>query len=148
LNRLKDAIDLFHEVSFMATEVFHKGTSHDIFQHISPQQVELLKFLSLSSPASPGHLAIVQQVHKSAISNRLKKLHEKGFVKWIDSERDKRTKLVEITAEGERMLQQAEEAIYDKFCTLFENISGKDVEAFIRIFTDVKEQLKKGEKET
>jgi len=132
----------------MATEIFHKkGAAYEVFNQISPQQVSLIKILSLSGASSPGHLAIVQQVHKSAISNRLKKLLEKGWVEWVDSEGDKRTKLVQITEEGEKILRQAEEAIYDRFCGVFEHIADEDVETFIRIFTNVKEQLKKGEKE-
>ncbi|MFP7492414.1 MarR family transcriptional regulator [Terribacillus saccharophilus] len=148
MSKLKEAIDLFNEVSFMATEIFHKkGSAYDVFEQISPQQVSLIKILSLSGACSPGHLAMVQQVHKSAISNRLKKLLEKDLVKWVESDGDKRTKLVQITDDGEAVLQQAEEAIYDRFCGLFEHIKEEDVETFIRIFTDVKEQLKKGEKE-
>ncbi|MFP7171100.1 MarR family transcriptional regulator [Terribacillus sp. 7520-G] len=148
MDKLKEAIDLFNEVSFMATEIFHKkGAAYEVFNQISPQQVSLIKILSLSGASSPGHLAIVQQVHKSAISNRLKKLLEKGWVEWVDSEGDKRTKLVQITEEGEKILRQAEEAIYDRFCGVFEHIADEDVETFIRIFTNVKEQLKKGEKE-
>jgi len=148
VDKLKEAIDLFNEVSFMATELFHKkGSAYDVFKEVSPQQVGLIKILSLYGASSPGHLAIVQQVHKSAISNRLKKLHEKGWVEWVDSEGDKRTKLVQITEDGEEILKQAEEAIYDRFCGLFEHIKDEDVETFIRIFTDVKEQLKKGERE-
>ena len=132
----------------MATEIFHKkGAAYEVFNQISPQQVSLIKILSLSGASSPGHLAIVQQVHKSAISNRLKKLLEKGWVEWVDSEGDKRTKLVQITEDGEKILKQAEVAIYDRFCGLFEHIKDEDVETFIRIFTDVKNQLKKGEKE-
>lgn len=132
----------------MATEIFHKkGAAYEVFNQISPQQVSLIKILSLSGASSPGHLAMVQQVHKSAISNRLKKLLEKGWVEWVDSDGDKRTKLVQITEDGEKILRKAEESIYDRFCGLFEHIKDEDVETFIRIFTDVKNQLKKGEKE-
>lgn len=132
----------------MATEIFHKkGAAYEVFNQISPQQVSLIKILSLSGASSPGHLAMVQQVHKSAISNRLKKLLEKGWVEWVDSDGDRRTKLVQITEDGEKILRKAEESIYDRFCGLFEHIKDEDVETFIRIFTDVKNQLKKGEKE-
>lgn len=82
--KLCQAINLFVEVLLEGTEFVHREINQDVFKHISREQADLLKILKVKGPTSPGSLAMYQNVHKSAISNRLKKLLEKGLVQWDD----------------------------------------------------------------
>lgn len=93
--KLCQAINLFVEVLLEGTEFVHREINQDVFKHISREQADLLKILKVKGPTSPGSLAMYQNVHKSAISNRLKKLLEKGLVQWDDcpEKSDRRSKL-------------------------------------------------------
>lgn len=78
------------------------------------KQFDLLNSLMIKGPCSPGSLAVLQGVHKSAISNRIKKLLEKGLVEWDTNEleSDKRSKLIKITAEGEKVINDGNAAVF------------------------------------
>ncbi|MFN2746404.1 MULTISPECIES: MarR family winged helix-turn-helix transcriptional regulator [Bacillus] len=142
--KLCQAIDLFAEVLFEGTEFVQREINDDVFQHISREQADLLTILKIKGPCSPGSLALIQNVHKSAISNRLKKMLEKGFVEWDDSQvnRDKRSKLINITEKGEKMMEELNSAVFQSLRKLIDDTDEEHLDAFIEIFKILKNKFK------
>ncbi|NPC91371.1 MarR family transcriptional regulator [Bacillus sp. WMMC1349] len=142
--KLSQAIDLFAEVLFDATEYVQREINQDLFEHISREQADLLTILKIKGSCSPGSLALIQNVHKSAISNRLKKLLEKGFVEWDDSQihRDKRSKRINITRKGEGMIEELNSAIFKALRKLIDEVDEEHLDSFIKIFTILKGKFK------
>ncbi|MCG8397466.1 MarR family transcriptional regulator [Bacillus atrophaeus] len=142
--KLCQAIELFAEVLFEGTEFVHREVNQDVFEHISREQADLLMILKIKGPSSPGSLAIIQNVHKSAISNRLKKLLEKGLVEWDDCQikSDKRSKLIKITEKGEKIKEELDSAVFNALEELIDDIDDEHLDSFIEIFTIIKRKFK------
>ncbi|WP_409304906.1 MarR family winged helix-turn-helix transcriptional regulator [Peribacillus sp. SCS-155] len=141
---LYQAVNLFGDVLFEGVEMINKEINLDILKHISREQIDLLNILKKKGACSPGSLAVSQGVHKSAISNRLTKLLNKGLIECDETSSiaDKRSKLVRLTVQGEKTLQEIETAIFQKVETLLADIEDEKIDTFIDIFTTVKEKLK------
>ncbi|CUB18213.1 HTH-type transcriptional regulator TcaR [Bacillus subtilis] len=145
--KLCQAINLFVEVLLEGTEFVHHEINQDVFKNISREQADLLKILKVKGPTSPGSLAMYQNVHKSAISNRLKKLLDKGLVEWDDcpAKSDKRSKLINITTSGETILEELDSAIFNALKELIDDIDEKHLNSIIEIFTILKNKFKGGD---
>jgi DNA-binding MarR family transcriptional regulator len=145
--KLCQAINLFVEVLLEGTEFVHREINQDVFKHISREQADLLKILKVKGPTSPGSLAMYQNVHKSAISNRLKKLLEKGLVQWDDcpEKSDRRSKLINITPSGEHILEELDSAIFNALKPLIDDIDEEHLHSIIEIFTILKSKFKGGD---
>ncbi|UOQ94475.1 MarR family transcriptional regulator [Halobacillus shinanisalinarum] len=141
--RLDEAVDLFKEVMIFGTERIIKSIEHEIYDFYSPEQVHMLQILSKVEKASPGRLAELQGVHKSAVSNRVKKLTQNGLVKVIDSKEDQRGKTISLTDEGRDVIQQSNELISNHIEDLLhDELKNSEIDEFIRIFNKVKTILK------
>ena len=72
--RIQEAVSLFEEVLIYGTERVIKSVDDPLWKEYSPEQIQVLKLIHKEGEITSGRLAILQGVHKSAISNRLKKL--------------------------------------------------------------------------
>ncbi|WP_262417524.1 MarR family winged helix-turn-helix transcriptional regulator [Bacillus sp. YC2] len=144
--KLSQAIALFCEVLFEGSEFVHREINQDVMKHISREQLDLLTILTIKGPSSPSSLALIQNVHKSAISNRVKKLIEKGLVEWTDSPNnsDKRSKLIEITEKGKATKENLDKAIYNAVKKVMDDTDEEHLDSFIEIFTMLKDKFKGG----
>ncbi|MFD1929804.1 MarR family winged helix-turn-helix transcriptional regulator [Sporosarcina siberiensis] len=137
--KLQEAVDLFEEVMIYGTEQVIKNMDVQIWKEYSPEQIQVLKILSTYGPQSNGKLAEMQGVHKSAISNRLKKLVDKGL---ITSERDvidQRAKVSKLTDIGREVLQISNDAVYENVESLFRGqITEEELDVFVETFRKLK----------
>ncbi|OMP68469.1 MarR family transcriptional regulator [Domibacillus epiphyticus] len=130
------------------TERVLKSVDDPIWREYSPEQIQVMKIIGKHGPISSGNLAIMQGVHKSAISNRLKKLQEKELVQAAKSGVDQRTKLIELTKKGETVVHQSNEVLYGYIEHLLEeHVEEGEVEQFVKTFRKLKEILKLGEED-
>ncbi|MFD1032224.1 MarR family winged helix-turn-helix transcriptional regulator [Metaplanococcus flavidus] len=140
--RIKEAVDLFTDVMVYGTEKVIKSVDHPLWKEYSPEQMQMLKLISKEERITSSRLAVLQSVHKSAISSRIKKLLQKELIRIAETE-DKRTKVLEITDAGREVLQQSDKALTDYFEKLLsEQIEDQEIEQFLIIFRKLKEILK------
>lgn len=78
-SKLYQAVELFEEVLFVGTEVIHRELSHNLFEHVSRRQFDLLNSLMIKGPCSPGSLAVLQGVHKVPFRIESKNCSKKGL---------------------------------------------------------------------
>ncbi|MGI1806067.1 MarR family winged helix-turn-helix transcriptional regulator [Exiguobacterium sp. TDN 0502] len=141
-DNLREAVLLFEEVMIHGTERVLKSVESPVWQMYSPEQLHVLKLVGKYGPISSGRLAAIQGVHKSAISNRLKKLTEKGLVIIERKEDDHRTKYISLTESGQLVTTEAEQEIYAYLESLIEGkVEEKEVIQFIETFKKIKEIL-------
>ena len=141
-DNLREAILLFEEVMIHGTERVLKSVEAPVWQMYSPEQLHVLKLVGKYGPISSGRLAAVQDVHKSAISNRLKKLTEKGLVIVERREDDHRTKYISLTESGRLVATEAEQEIYTYLENLIEGkVEEEEIIQFIETFKKIKEIL-------
>lgn len=137
--KLKEAVDLFVEVMIYGTEQVTKRMEIDIWKEYSPEQIQVLKILSDLGPLSNGKLAEYQNVHKSAISSRLKKLEEKGLIRTSRDETDHRAKVVQLTKAGAEVLRTSNEAVNDSIEKILGgHINEEEIDTFLKTFRKLK----------
>ena len=141
-DNLREAVLLFEEVMIHGTERVLKSVESPVWQMYSPEQLHVLKLVGKYGPISSGRLAAIQGVHKSAISNRLKKLTEKGLVIVERRDDDHRTKYISLTESGWVVATEAEQEIYAYLERLIEGkVEEEEVIQFIETFKKIKEIL-------
>lgn len=140
---LREAVLLFEEVMIHGTERVLKSVDSPVWRVYSPEQLHLLKLVGKYGPIASGRIAVMQGVHKSAISNRLKKLNEKGLVEVERSEDDHRTKRIVLTQVGQDVVEESNQAIYDYLEQLIDGkVEDDEIQQFIETFKKVKSILK------
>lgn len=140
--RIQEAVDLFTEVMVYGTEKVIKSVDHPLWKEYSPEQMQMLKLISKEKQITSSRLAVLQSVHKSAISSRIKKLLQKELIRIAETD-DKRTKMLEITDAGREVLAQSDKALTEYIEKLMlEQIEDKEIDEFLIIFRKLKKILK------
>lgn len=124
------------------TEKVIKSVDHPLWKEYSPEQLQMLKLISKEGQVTSSRLAVLQAVHKSAISSRIKKLLQKELIRIAETE-DKRIKMLEITDAGSEVLEQSDLALTEYIEKLMsEQIEDKEIDEFLMLFRKLKEILK------
>lgn len=141
--KLSEAVALFEGVIMYGTERIIRSFEHQIFEEYSSEQLQMLQIISKSEHISPGKLASLQGVHKSAISNRYKKLEAKGLVTTVDSDEDLRAKLIALTDKGHDVVSMFNEVIYEHVEKIvLDDFQEEEIDEFLRIFRKLSTILK------
>lgn len=140
--RIQEATDLFEEVLIYGTERVLKSVEHPLWKEYSPEQLQVLKLIRKEESMTAGRLALLQGVHKSAISSRLKKLVDKELVVILQSN-DKREKLLSLTEKGQHVVEQSKQVLDEYIGSLLsDHVNDQEVEQFLVTFRKLKELLK------
>ncbi|WP_223637194.1 MarR family winged helix-turn-helix transcriptional regulator [Planococcus sp. 4-30] len=140
--RIKEAVDLFQEVMIYGTERVIKSVDHPLWKEYSPEQIQMLKLIGKEKRVTSARLAVLQAVHKSAISSRIKKLLQKEVIQVVQTT-DRREKMLELTDKGQEVLVELEKVLTDYIEKLMsENIADEEIDQFLTIFRKLKTILK------
>jgi len=140
--RIQEATDLFEEVLIYGTERVLKSVEHPLWKEYSPEQMQVLKLISKEESMTAGRLALLQGVHKSAISSRLKKLVDKELVA-IKPSGDKREKLLTLTEKGQDVVVQSKQVLDEYISSLLsDHVNDQEIEQFLVTFRKLNEILK------
>jgi len=140
--RIIEAISLFEEVLIYGTERVIRSVDDPLWKEFSPEQIQLMKLINKEGEITSGRLAILQGVHKSAISNRLKKLKEKELVD-TKSSGDKREKIIMLTEQGQAVIKRSDEVLHEYIGKLMSNqVDDQEIDQFLVTFRKLREILK------
>ena len=140
--RIQEAVSLFEEVLIYGTERVIRSVDDPLWREYSPEQIQVLKLIHKEGEITSGRLAILQGVHKSAISNRLKKLKEKELVDTKPSG-DKREKILVLTLEGETVIKRSDEVLYEYIENLMSNqVNDQEIDQFLVMFRKLSKIMK------
>lgn len=140
--RIQEAVSLFEEVLIYGTERVIKSVDDPLWKEYSPEQIQVLKLIHKEGEITSGRLAILQGVHKSAISNRLKKLKEKELVDTKPSG-DKREKILVLTQQGEIVIKRSDEVLHEYIGKLMSNqVNDQEIDQFLVTFRKLRKILK------
>ena len=142
--RIKEAVDLFQEVMFYGTERVIKSIDDPLWKEFSPEQMQMLKLIGKEKRMTSSRLAVLQSVHKSAISSRIKKLLQKAVIRFVQTEhQDRREKLIELTEEGKKVLAQSDKVLTDYIENLLaQHVNDEEIDQFLTIFRKLKDIIK------
>lgn len=140
--RIQEAVDLFTEVMVYGTERVIKSIDDPLWKEYSPEQIQMLKLISKEKRITSGRLAVLQAVHKSAISSRIKKLLEKGLVQIVETQ-NRREKVLELTSKGEEVLLESDTVLTTYIEKLFDQkIGNEEIDQFLATFRKLKDIIK------
>ena len=140
--RIQEAVSLFEEVLIYGTERVLRSVDDPIWREYSPEQIQVLKLIHKEGEITSGRLAILQGVHKSAISNRLKKLKEKELVDTKPSG-DKREKILVLTQKGEFVIKRSDEVLHEYIGKLMSNqVDDQEIDQFLVMFRKISKIMK------
>ena len=140
--RIQEAVSLFEEVLIYGTERVIKSVDDPLWKEYSPEQIQVLKLIHKEGEITSGRLAILQGVHKSAISNRLKKLKEKELVD-TKSSGDKREKILVLTPQGESVIKRSDEVLNEYIGKLLSNqVNDQEIDQFLVMFRKLSKIMK------
>ena len=140
--RIQEAVDLFQEVLVYGTERVIKSVDHPLWKEYSTEQIQMLKLIGTEKQITSERLAILQAVHKSAISSRIKKLLQKEVIHVVETT-DKREKLLELTDKGQALALELDQVLTNYLEKLLsENIADQEIEQFLVIFRKLKTIIK------
>ena len=140
--RIQEAVSLFEEVLIYGTERVIRSVDDPLWREYSPEQIQVLKLIHKEGEITSGRLAILQGVHKSAISNRLKKLKEKELVD-TKSSGDKREKILVLTPQGESAIKRSDEVLNEYIGKLLSNqVNDQEIDQFLLMFRKLSKIMK------
>lgn len=140
--RIQEAVSLFEEVLIYGTERVIRSVDDPLWREYSPEQIQVLKLIHKEGEITSGRLAILQGVHKSAISNRLKKLKEKELVD-TKSSGDKREKILVLTPQGETVIKRSDEVLNEYIGKLLSNqVNDQEIDQFLVMFRKLSKIMK------
>ncbi|ALS75204.1 MarR family transcriptional regulator [Planococcus rifietoensis] len=132
--RIKEAVELFQEVLFYGTERVIRSVDNPLWEEFSPEQMQSLKLIGKEGQITSARLAVLQGVHKSAVSNRTKKLLQKELIQVVQTA-DRREKLLELTDAGKSVLEESDKILAEYLEKLMsEQVDDQEIEQFLVIF--------------
>lgn len=140
--RITEAVELFQEVLFYGTERVIRSVDNPIWEEFSPEQMQSLKLISKEGQITSARLAILQGVHKSAVSNRIKKLLQKELIQVVQTA-DRREKLLELTESGRQVLEESDRILAEYLEKLMsEQVNDQEIDQFLSIFRKLRTIMK------
>ena len=114
----------------------HYSDSHDLTR----QEFVLMQFIrnmSGSDKVSTSALSKTLMVSKSAISQMLNNLEERGFLQRSTDKSDRRKAFVSLTENGTKVLDDAARALHDKFSLIFSRFGDDKTAMFLSLFEEL-----------
>lgn len=112
---------------------------------ISMEQSNVLRLLSHHQGLSITEITEKQGVNKAAVSRRIKKLIDSGFVALQKSNNniDQRLKYVALTEKGRKYTEENNKIVSDMVGDMVADLSSKDIEKALSVLYIIDERVKK-----
>lgn len=112
---------------------------------ISMEQSNVLRLLSHHQGLSITEITEKQGVNKAAVSRRIKKLIDSGFVALQKSNNniDRRLKYVALTEKGRKYTEENNKIVSDMVSDMVADLSSKDIEKALSVLYIIDERVKK-----
>ncbi|MCR9278786.1 MAG: MarR family transcriptional regulator [Pseudomonadaceae bacterium] len=132
---------LFNEIG-MINQLASNRFERRLPDGLSTAQFSVLNhFVRLGEERTPSRLAEIFQVTRGAMTNTLKRLERKGCVKLTSDPADGRGKIVNITAKGRKVRDQAIASAAVCFDDLYDSISKSEYALLLPILQRLRQQL-------
>jgi len=131
----------FNEMNIIA-QLSSNAFDRTLPEALNQSQFSVLNwFFRVDSVATPGRLATAFMVTRGAMTNTLKKLHEKGLVEIQPDETSGRQKRVTITKEGRKVRNAALKSASPLMLELAEHFPVEDLEKHLPFLQAVRKFL-------
>ncbi|EDO1180072.1 TPA: winged helix-turn-helix transcriptional regulator [Listeria innocua] len=139
--------------SYQQTYIFAMTHIHQAISEISANTVDLsieqffvLREIATGDEISATELSGCLNVNKSAITPKLKKLEEKGYIRRERNKHDKRAVVLTITEKGNSVYEECEKQLELLVNEWLEILGEKDSEQFFELFQKITKSVVKPKK--
>ncbi|MBC2329341.1 MarR family winged helix-turn-helix transcriptional regulator [Listeria swaminathanii] len=139
--------------SYQQTYIFAMSHIHQAISEISTNTVDLsieqffvLREIAAYDGISATELAATLSVNKSAITPKLKKLVDKGYIQRKRNQQDKRAVVLTISEKGNNVYEECEKQLELLVNEWLEILGEKDSEHFFELFQKITKSVVKPKK--
>lgn len=116
----------------------------EMLSNFNKGEIGVLSYLAFDeNKVTSGTLSEKLNVTTPRIASILNSLENKGYIKRICDETDRRKSLVTITQKGNELAQNVKNKLLKKIILVIKEVDQKDVREYIRISTKIKDILNK-----
>jgi len=105
------------------------------------EQIYLLQFLRRKGPAAMGDIAAEMKIPLSTATRLIDRMEKRRLLQRRQSRGDKRSRIVQIAAEGENLVQAVEEHTFALLLSNLKNRADIDIDGVIQTARQLKEIL-------
>ena len=99
----------------------------------------LAMLMEMGGKATPGELMQSAECTAARLTAIAKSLESKGFVKRIQNVQDKRSTIIEMTADGINRFMNIQKEIIENIFNVIEKLGEKDAAEFVRLISRLSE---------
>jgi len=108
------------------------------------EQIYLLQFLRRKGPAAMSYIAAEMKIPLSTATRLIDRMEKRRLLDRRQSHGDKRSRIVEITTDGENLVQAVEEHTFTTISSNIDNLVDVDLEGVILTAMSLKRILNDG----
>lgn len=135
--KLQEFIERYEEIYFFANRKISSLISETVLDDLTSEQYVVLRSLKKYGPCKPSELADICQVNRSAITGKIDRLVNKGYVIRTRQVDDRRTIYLETTKKGDEVYQKGEQQIQQFVESYLKELSEKELEQFLSIYEKI-----------
>lgn len=141
--KLQRATELFSDVMVYGKNKVYEHINYEIQGEFSIEQMKVLELLHTHQSLTSKELQGMLGIHKSAISNRLKKLSDRGDIVFVQEDKDQRVKHVKLTKQGTEAYVEISAQVDEYLNHLLGDIKDEELDQLIATFEKVKDIFQK-----
>lgn len=104
-----------------ATELYARDLAHSV--GLTPAQLRVLQIVDEKTSTTPKTLATQMGVSQATVTTLVDKLVAQNLVRRVPSEIDRRQTIVEVTREGHTRLEDAPDALQQRYVRAFDALA-------------------------
>lgn len=137
--KVKQLIHSYQQTYIFALTQIHQAISElsTSTADISIEQFFVLREIAENDGIGASDLALCLLVNKSAVTPKLKKLEEKGYIKREKNSTDKRAIVLTISQKGNEVYQECEQKLENLVNDWLEILGEKDSEQFLKLYEKI-----------
>lgn len=147
MDTLEKSIEIFERVIITGTDYLMKEIALELpifTKEVTKEQRDILIYIYVKGVASPGDISLYQDIKKSTLSNRLKKLRDSGYIEPLNSNHkdDKRYLYFQLTAKSTEYITKFNALISNLVEELFYDLENQEeLRSFMKILMSVQQKI-------
>lgn len=130
---LPELVDRYQNAMNMVYQAINQIMKEKIHSDLTTEQFPTLQYIRDHKQCTSTDIAGKFGIGKSAVTAQINRLHEKGLIKRIRDNKDRRNIYLYVTAKGEELITYTEKELYGEISKHLANFNQEDIQTFIEL---------------
>lgn len=140
MNDIGDFAEKLMDTMHVIARTFSNSHSNELCMgKITFPQFMVLEFLSRHSMSKMTDIARHMNITTAAITGQVDRLQKNGYVERVNDQKDRRIINIRLLQKGSRLVSRIQGQRRDIIVSLFEKISDRDREEYLRILAKIRD---------